>query len=247
MKKILIALILTVICCNGISKAGVTTKLTKYGAIRSSEPSATGYAVDHNCNGCVSVNYPHTYDGTFDRYYGTNPQRVFGGPRIWEDEDVRVGLPFWGEARGVVEFSLYGVPDEIYVYEPWQDTDNDEPAYTLYLDKIYLRRYWFSGNENSNTSIYGYVGDGYMGRSDIYETDLLIASNVGSYGRIDVTDFVKNLKDDNSYAGFLLKETRNGSLLNYSSFYLDATYIPEPCTISLMAVGALPLMRRRKA
>lgn len=232
MKKTALVLILTVICCNESTNATIITI----------EPSATGYALDYNYE-----NY--TYDGTFDRYYGNNPKSIISeGKRIWDDDDVRVGLPDWGEARGIVEFRLSGVPYEIYVYEQEPTRNNPNPPYyILTLDRIFLRRHWFSGSIiDTKTTIYGYNADGYMAPSDIQKMDYLVAENIGRNGSIDVTNFIKDLKDGNNYyAGFTLKETRYGALLNYGSFYLDAYYIPEPTTLSLLALGAVLLKKRK--
>jgi hypothetical protein len=188
------------------------------------EPIATGYAVDYD------------YDGTFDRFYGT--------PR---DDDVRVGRLSWGEARGHVEFRITGIPSTIREYE--SGNTNDKVFKTLYLDKIYLRRYWYSGsNTESKTSLYGYVGDGRSYGNEEYKVDNLIEENIGRYGLVDVTDFVVGLKNNNhTYAGFVLQEKQDNVILNYGHFWLEAYYvIPEPTTLSLLALGAVLLKRRKR-
>jgi len=208
MNKILLVLMLTIICCNGLTNAGL--KLTI-------EPIATGYAVDND------------YDGTFDSFYGT--------PRD-DDDDVRVGLLSWGEARGYIEFKVNNIPDSLI---------EENTCNILHLDKIYLRRWWYSGsNLESKTSVYGYAGDGRADSFDVYKTNSLIKANVGKYELIDVTDFVTNLMNNNKiYTGFVLAEKRNGIILNYGAFYLNAIYIPEPCTMVLIVSG-LMLIRLHK-
>ena len=191
--------------------------ITEAGLSSTIYPSAKGYAIDN-----------YREDGTFDRFFPY--------------EDVRVGLPSWGEARGYVEFRIDSIKDVIF------STSDEDGTITEYkLDQIYLRRWWYSGSTaNSNTSLYGYTGNGLANNSDVYNTDMLIKTGVGSYGSINVTDFVINLRNNNEiYAGFVLKEEKNGILLNYGAFFLDAKYtvVPEPTTLLLFAVGAICLER----
>lgn len=207
-------LILIVMCCVSVSQSALTAFEP---LVYRTSSYAVGYAIDYN------------FDGTFDRWYGT--------PR---DEDVRVGLPSWGEARGQVEFRVSNIP---LTKKDYRDVDGDDNfAPTLYLDKIYLKKYWFSAsNQDADMSLYGYVGDGRAYGDDVYKLDNLLLENISRYyGSIDVTDFVRPLMGGSlSFAGFVLKETKQGSLVNYGSFYLDATYIPEPMTLFLLFTSGI--------
>lgn len=229
MKKILLIVIMSIMCYVGVANASSTTH---HANGVSKTPTATGYAIDYD------------YDGTFDRFYGS--------PR---DDDVSIGLLSWGETRGYAEFSIGTIRDTITRYDIpdwWEEGDefNDEWMTILHLDRIYLNTLWYSGSSTESAmSIYGYEGDGIGILSHgIYQTNLLIASGIGDYESVDVTDFVISLMhDDADYAGFTMVETRDGVIKNYYSegFELDFIYIPEPMTILILAIGIV-YMRNMK-
>lgn len=92
------------------------------------------------------------------------------------------------------------------------------------------------------------MGDGRSYGNEEYKVDNLIEENIGRYGLVDVTDFVVGLKNNNhTYAGFVLQEKQDNVILNYGHFWLEAYYvIPETTTLSLLALGAVLLKRRKR-
>ncbi len=186
-------------------------EFTDDGAIMSIELKTAGYAVDED------------FDGIFDKRY-------FSNDRL----QVRVGNLSWGESRGYIEFNLSQITDELR-YEP-------NPNTMLTLDKIYLYRYWYSGTgTNPNTNLYGYIGNGKIDSTDVYETDFLITTIIKPYGSIDVTDFIISLKEQEKYAGFVLKENKLNLIYNYGNFRLNAIYVPEPTTFIILLMGIISL------
>lgn len=134
---------------------------------------------------------------------------------------------------------------------------------TIYVENAGLSRYpsrmlqdWDAATLTyNNAKLGGNTQPGIQGDGieAILETDAFQSSAVGTYYDIDVTSVVQEWSDGAPNHGFFLRQTNTNALGFTSSDgdtiaqrpLLRVSFVPEPAALSLVALGALALLRRR--